>query len=342
LYPRQFFWTGVCLGVCILAKWHGLFLIPGIAVAILFMEMSFAQKVKNIVIIVGTALAFQYPVLLWNYQHDWVSFKYHLVNRHRGEWGTVLRTFGNGIGFLAGFIALSGASFIYLIAKYLRQPTKKDHDDYVLLAMGVPFLLVFGLSALKGESRIYWASFAFFPLSIFLLRKLPTMVQQRLQQISVVSCVLCMIGLSVGLYLPVGAYSRPVVELFRTYDMRLSPRGDTLGWKEWANTLSKEKILYVAADMRLASQLMWNSNLNFDQVTVIRPIKQYSIWQKPDIKNFAKVVFFGDNRRKLKGNQMDYVCPGPKTEKEYLNVRLLSEVVKVIEEVECTSNLVAN
>ena len=341
---RRFKAAGFTLGLTILAKWHGLFLIPGIIIAILLIKAPLLKKIKEIVVTLAIAAILQFPVIYWNYQHKWISFKYHLIHRHVADWGTPFVILLKGIGFTSSFIAFGGGAFMYLIYKFMqtgRSRNKFDRDDMVLLAFGMPMLLIFGFSALKGETRIYWSAFAFFPLSIFFLRGLPQTSMQYMQKISVISCFLLMNLLLVSLYLPIGAYTRSIIENFRSYDIRMSPRGDLIGWREWVqqkiaeDQLEGEKVLFLATDFRIASQLMWNSDLDFEQVSVINPIKQYSIWKRPNINHFKKAVFFGDNRRIINQSELSQLCDSPMGLKEFFPILLMSEVIKVIEDMKC-------
>ena len=121
----------------------------------------------------------------------------------------------------------------------------------------------------------------------------------------------------------------------------MSPRGDLIGWREWVqqkiaeDQLEGEKVLFLATDFRIASQLMWNSDLDFEQVSVINPIKQYSIWKRPNINHFKKAVFFGDNRRIINQSELSQLCDSPMGLKEFFPILLMSEVIKVIEDMKC-------
>jgi hypothetical protein len=342
LSQNRFTITGFCLGFAILSKWHAFLLIPGIVISIFLIKEPLLKRIKILSTILGTALIMQAPVILWNYQNDWVSFKYHLIKRHDGHWGSLLSLFGKSAGFLAGFIGIGGAVFVYVAYNYFkhRRQAKIDRDDITLLSFGLVPLIIFGLSASKGETRIYWAGFALFPFSIFFIRNLSEKTQQQMQKIAVISCLVLITILSTALFLPIGAYMRPIFASFKSYDLRMSPRGDFIGWKDWAKyKIGKfqgrgEKVLFLATNFRYASQLLWNSDLQFDQVSALSAVHQYSIWPRPK-GVFSKIIIFGDNRTHVKEVKFNQVCETPLKSKHYYHVQLLSEPLKVIEDAEC-------
>lgn len=344
LRDRKFVACGASLGVALLAKWHTLLLLPGVLLAIFLERNSFLGKLKESVKILILISVFQTPVLLWNLQHGGVGIFYQLVGRRQHELKTAAVFLSHGISFIVGFLLVCGLPLSYLLFQSAFRRMNKlslDKDDVVLLALALPFVIVFGAAAVLGDTRIYWTGFAFFPLSIFLLRRLHPSMHVKLEKLAMTTCGVLVAVFMVCLYLPIGSYARPVISLFRSYDLRLSPRGGLIGWKEWVKAelpkldTPRGRALFLASDFRLAGQLLWNSDLTFEQVSSVDLDHQYSIWPSPDRKSYNKIVIFGDNERKIDQEQIQKVCPRPDSPTSEFKVYLANRVVKIIEYVEC-------
>lgn len=105
----------------------------------------------------------------------------------------------------------------------------------------IPAFLVVGFSAIRGELRFYWTAPALIPLTFIILHSLSSHRNPLfLLRFSFVSMGLSLCLLTLILYFPVGEYLRPIVESYRTYDIRFSPRGDLEGWRELAIELGKK------------------------------------------------------------------------------------------------------
>lgn len=338
---KKFLHAGVALGLAILAKWHAILLVPGLIFIILSGKSLLFQKIKDLFKTMSLVLIFQAPVLIWNYNHDWASFRYHLINRHSNSVLTLSKLLERSTLFITGFLVISGAAFVYLAFMYFRngKKTKFNRQDMGLLTLSLPMLLVFSISALKGESRIYWSIFSFFPLSIFFIKNC-AFSEEKLIKLSTFSSIFSILAVFLSLYIPIGSYLRPIIEIFRSYDMRLSPRGDLEGWKEWVSSMTEQtevdtkKTLFLSTDFRLTSQLLWNSTYEFNQVWPLDKIKQYSIWKRDHNKEFERIIIFGDNRRKIHKFKISDIC-SPNSQTKYYTKTLLKREIKTIEYIVC-------
>ena len=339
---EKFLACGFYLGLALLAKWHAALLVPGFCFAILANGTSYRVKLKQIASIGFVSALFQAPVLVWNYQHHWAAIRFHLLERHTSHPHSLVQALGNGLGFLGGFLGIAGSGFIFLVVcfaiRFWRGQIKFHRREIPLLVWSLCYVGVFFLSAVNGENRIYWAAFGIFPLSLILYKGISESQERMLHLISKCTFgLLATVFLLVGFF-PVGAYIRPAVELFRDYDLRMSPRGDLIGWQPWIkNELQKNpQALYLASDFRLASQILWNSALTLEQVYSIDNYHQYAIWPAPNSKAFDKAVFFGDNRRKLDFSDFHKICNQPLVDREVMNINLRGQVVKIISSTTCS------
>ena len=107
------------------------------------------------------ALAIFIPHLWWQYQHDWISFRYHLFESNVNPY-----KFSHTLDYTGGQVLLAGplAGVILLPAAFLYQP--KDP-----IGKGLKFTLVgvyvfFLLSSFRGKVEANWTSPAVVPLFI--------------------------------------------------------------------------------------------------------------------------------------------------------------------------------
>ena len=85
----SWFFLGLSLGLSALAKYTAIFFILPVAVCLIqTMRFSFLKQIRFYVGVL-VALLMILPILIWNYQHDWISFKYQLGHVAGGDDGTL-------------------------------------------------------------------------------------------------------------------------------------------------------------------------------------------------------------------------------------------------------------
>ena len=110
------------------------------------------------------------PHLWWQYQHDWVSFRYHLFESNVNPY-----KFSHTLEYIGGQILLAGP-----MAGFILLPAALFYRSKDVFETGLKFTLVgiygfFLLSSLRGKVEANWTSAALVPLIIlsynFLLEK---------------------------------------------------------------------------------------------------------------------------------------------------------------------------
>src|SRR6516164_11379878 len=87
--------AGVALGLCMLSKYTGVFLVP---CAFLFLSLHrnyrcwLLRKEPYLALVIAVIIFT--PVILWNMEHDWVSFTFQVSDRLSQESSQPLRQFG--------------------------------------------------------------------------------------------------------------------------------------------------------------------------------------------------------------------------------------------------------
>lgn len=150
-------------------------LILGISMALLFYSkyhavlIIFFTLLSNIKLItryqawvaVLTAIVFFAPHLWWQYQHDWVSFRYHLFESNVNAY-----KFSFTGDYIIGQLLLPGpiAGFILLPAAFMYRPT--DATEKALRFTMIGIYIFFLLSSFRGKVEANWTSPALVPLII--------------------------------------------------------------------------------------------------------------------------------------------------------------------------------
>jgi 4-amino-4-deoxy-L-arabinose transferase-like glycosyltransferase len=163
------YYFGIALGFALLAKYTAVLILPGL---LLFLLLSPRQRMqlrhKDLYLALGLSLIIFSPVLWWNYQHDWVSFRFQLHHGIAVERKINLFSFVDYIGALFGaanpFISVPLLVFLLIKRKQILA-----NDKYLLLCS--IFLWVVGFFAYHSLFKFMeanWVVPAFLSGVIFL------------------------------------------------------------------------------------------------------------------------------------------------------------------------------
>jgi hypothetical protein len=130
------------------SKYHGVLLL-------FFVLISNPKLLRNIKIYVAglAALVLFLPHLYWQYQHNWISFRYHLFESNVNPYKVSYTT-----DYILGQLLLAGpiAGFILWPATFLYRT--KNYFEKALKFTAIGFVLFFLLSTLKGKVEPNWTS----------------------------------------------------------------------------------------------------------------------------------------------------------------------------------------
>lgn len=242
------------------------------------------------------ALLFLLPVLVWNYQHDWVTLQHtseHFSGEHVSLWK---RTIGSleFVGGLFGIISpvtffLFGAVGLFGLLAFRRLGRR---ERYLLCLSALPMLLVLGLS-FKQRLELNWPA-PFFSAGMVLvaawglghfslpgLRLSPSVGRLR-------------IAAMVGAVFFAGTYALPVaLTMLGLNGSKVDVLVRLRGWEELGSqvgqTLAEKQslapVMIVTANRAIASELafympehptmhLWDSNTY--------PLSQYDVWGGPE------------------------------------------------------------
>lgn len=147
---------GFAAAALLYSKYHGV-------LVLLFTLLSDRYLFKNYKVYVAglLALGLYMPHLYWQYQHDWVSFRYHLFESNVNPY-----KISYSLNYLLGQLLLAGplAGFILLPAAFSYKPERRV--EWALYYTMAGTYLFFLLSSFRGKVEANWPFHALVPVIV--------------------------------------------------------------------------------------------------------------------------------------------------------------------------------
>jgi hypothetical protein len=155
---KSLYALGASAGLLLLSKYTGVILLLGLFIFFIATPYRAIFKKSHVYLAVFLSLVIFSPVLVWNYQHDWLSFTYQLTtHKLKHTVFSVLHIFK--VGLVNVLPALNFMLIPPLLCWIYRQNIRlKEHQWVVLLCqvIGATFLCFYLLAAGKTAIRAYW------------------------------------------------------------------------------------------------------------------------------------------------------------------------------------------
>ncbi len=149
-------WLGLSAAALLYSKYHGV-------LVLLFVVLSNLKLLRHPKIYAAGCIAFLLfvPHLYWQYQHDWISFRYHLFESNVNPY-----KFSYTTDYILGQLLLAGpiAGFFLWPASFLYRT--KNSFEKALKFTAVGFFLFFLLSTIKGKVEPNWTAPAIIPVMV--------------------------------------------------------------------------------------------------------------------------------------------------------------------------------
>lgn len=176
---RWCYWLqfGLCAGLCIMSKVHGIFLWFGFGLYILFKERDFLKKPQLYVSIVLTAIIIS-PILFWNISNNFITYRFHsqrvissiysfnFFGLFREIYGQILYT--NPFNFII---------IISAIVAWWKNKIKHLPSLVLYNFIAIPMIAVFIIFSFFGDTLPHWSGPAYITLipiaSIYLSERYP-------------------------------------------------------------------------------------------------------------------------------------------------------------------------
>jgi len=153
---RNAFLIGLVAACLLYSKYHGILLL-------FFVLLSNFKLLRDGKMYAAALFAFLLfiPHLYWQYQHNWISFRYHLFESNVNPY-----KFSYTTDYILGQLLLAGpiAGFILWPAAFLYRPKAELEKGLKFVVIG--FVLFFLLSTIKGKVEPNWTSPAIIPVMV--------------------------------------------------------------------------------------------------------------------------------------------------------------------------------
>lgn len=141
--PYQIYLSGLWAGCTLLSKYTGILIFPGLFLFLLFSK-SYRHylRQKEVYIAFIIALIAASPIIIWNYQHQWVSFLFQINHGYDGERHFRFSSFGD---FVSSQIGVGGPIMMLALFYYLLRYNKVHvlEDKLAFLFWPFAFMLIF-------------------------------------------------------------------------------------------------------------------------------------------------------------------------------------------------------
>ena len=150
---RAWLWMGIAMALMAYSKYHG-------ALVVLFALAANPRQLRRPALYSSGAVALLLlvPHLVWQYEHDWASFAYHLSGRN-----SVFRP-GYVVEFLANVLVVFNPFFVPLYVQAWRKVKPQTPVGRALKLLPVAFIVFFMLSSLRGYVQPQWVIVSCFGL----------------------------------------------------------------------------------------------------------------------------------------------------------------------------------
>lgn len=167
--PKWWYVSGLFMGLAWLGKYSGIMLVPSV---LLFTIVSKHQRkwllTPHPYLGVVLAILVFSPVLIWNAQHDWISFAFQGTARASGMGHWKIKHFGELLG--SQFFILSPYLFVLVFATLFRYGRRlfTDLEDKILLLLssGLVTTVFFITVSLRSLVKMNWLAPAYWSLII--------------------------------------------------------------------------------------------------------------------------------------------------------------------------------
>lgn len=262
---RWWYALGLGAGLALLSKYTAVLLLPCVLLYLLVSEERRWLKTPHpYLALLVTVLVFL-PVVYWNSQHEWISFRYQLGHGLKGD-GYALERVGEylaGQAVIVGPLAW-GVGLCALAAGLFH----KDKAVRWLLCSTLPVLVFFALSSLKKTAAPNWPAFANVGLSVLIAwYLLQQPARWRRVLFSGAFAVSLLISLVITLHarfgvLPLATFSPEAAQADATHAL--------YGWRELTQELENRSAgarLVITPDHQLSAAIRYYSRERLIAVT---------------------------------------------------------------------------
>lgn len=268
---------GVTFGLALLSKYTAVLMAPCFLIYLLLTDDRRWLKTIYPYLSLGIGLLCFLPVVIWNSNHDWISFAFQLKNG-LGAQGYSLEKVAEYVG---GQLLVTGP-VVWFVGIYAAAVGiyRRDKETVLLLSTALPVILFFGLSSLKKAAGPNWPAFAYFAFCIlvtqFCLAEY-SRLRRTVWSVAVVSSLI--LSAVVTLHarfnlIPLERYSKEMAAADATNWF--------YGWRELGAELKKYpgREFAITPSHQLSAEIIYYTDANIvAQTALITRPSQFNMWR---------------------------------------------------------------
>jgi undecaprenyl-diphosphatase len=334
--PLYWYLLGCLLGLALLSKYTAVFIpISTIIFLILSSQNRYILFEKNLYFSFLIALLIFTPIIIWNWEYDFVSFGYQISRSIINKNETI--TF-KPIIFLANIIAQSlyvsppiFIIIIYFTIKTLIEAFKYkniDNNILFLFSFSIPVIIAFNFVGLFKEILPHWPIIGFIPLIVLTVHEYMSIKHTKFVIITKYFTLLFTLGLTLIVLLQ-SLYK--IIPMPKNMPEKYDVTNELYGWDivgKKLDNIIKNKDYFILTNIHyIASQIAFYTPSHPKVYCLNINLDQYDFWQNniSDL-NHKSAIFVSDNRFNVKPSE---IYPFAKiTELEPVNIYRKNKIVR--------------
>lgn len=264
-----FYWLGVIIGIGLLSKYSMiLFVLSSTIYFLLNKNQKHWLYKKEPYLALIIALIIFTPVLFWNYQHNFASFKFQFYSRHMFNFQII-----NLLGFIGlQFLLLSPILAIAMLIVWI----KRFYDPVILFlsCFCLPVFILFSLISIFSPVRINWPLVSYIPLIIIFVSK-------RFDKITIIGIIST---ITLSILVTIQAYY-PIIKI---QPLKNDPTTDLYSWKDVASNINNFMLnsgnnarnwFIFTNRFQSSAQLDYNLNGHYQVYSLANHVQGPDFWQ---------------------------------------------------------------
>lgn len=263
---------GISIALLFYAKYHGVLLVffTMIAIPKLLLRRSF--YLVALVAIIGF-----FPHMLWQYQHDFATLRYHFIERPSSSF-----SMKRSLEFLGLQVFLAGVFAGPVVWWGIFKNKSKTSFDRAMKVISIGTVAFFLFSSLSKKTEANWTIFLAVPLILF-VSNLEVWKKKAVHKLLVLSC-----GLVVVLRL---------VFVLPPEFVKIKRANEFHGWEKWAKEVEQKCLpeSIVGNTYQIASKLSYYLNQEIGSLNIHSRKNQFDYWQFEKNVPTKEVCYISNN-----------------------------------------------
>ena len=284
---KYWYVTGIFLGLALLSKYTAVLFVPCIFIYMLLDNKLYWFKSKHFYLMFVLAFAVFLPVVIWNWQHGWISFSYQL-GHGVGSSPLTLRYLGEYFG---GQLLVAGPFiFVFAVVASAAYLFSKDSKKLFLFSFSFPVVAFFAVTALKRLPYANWTAFAYFVFAV-MVAQFMLAGNSRIKKKFLIAGIIfnVIVSLLLGLH---EKYSIIPMERISHHAAIADTTNFLTGWKALGDKLKNLDVKYVVTYGHQYAALMAYYTQGKKEVLTDSPkTTQFSYWPAPQDLKTSKTAY---------------------------------------------------